>query len=469
MAIYLEHMDWEVAYIGKKCSRENMKMAKNYVRCIKIVHHPLEVWRYRVLSAFFRFVGIFACENLCDDEYGDDVDYIYIIKEGSEEADVPMVKWIQEALNEMKEIFGEGAYEVLGRIAEFFSDNDLMRGSYAIAYFGDTGKEFIYHRMEFALEGFKNALKELEALEQEPEYVSDRLYIWAAKSNCKRRINEIFTIIWNAIENGKYGKDEEEKKKLRKALKTNNHYFGLDEVKEDISKILEEEPAFYGAYAILGFVAEIDDYHDMEAGDAFKHAVQLIGNKSYASYLLFRMGRYQNNIYLNLDDKMEYYWKAYKADYHNFRAGYKLAVNEQDFGNYREAFELWYRLLEVLEPKRELPSLQPVECAYLYKTYRNIGNLHNRQGEYSKAIMYLQKAEKVYNNESNEDPSRGFYPWMFGTQKDAVCGSGKVERWKVYKQAAREKLEIGETYADIVYASGRGNRDKIYDHYLAMA
>lgn len=324
-------------------------MTKKYVRCIKIVHHPLEVRRYRVLSSFFRFVGIFTCENLYDDEYGDDVDYIYRVKQGSEEAEVPMVQWIWDALNEMKAAFGEKNCEVLRRIAEIFSENDLMRGSYAIAYFGDTGESFIYQRMESALGRFKNALKELEVLELEPEYISERLYIWAAKSNCRRRINEIFTIIWNAIEADLYGKGDVEKKKQRKALKDNNHYFLLDEVKGDILKILKEEPEFYGAYAILGFVAEIDDDYDMEAEDAFKKAVEIIGNKSYASYLLFRMGKYNKAMYPNLDEslskEMEYYRKAYDADHHNFRAGYRLAVKEQDDGNDRAAFEIWRSLL----------------------------------------------------------------------------------------------------------------------------
>lgn len=446
-------------------------MARKYVRCIKIVHHPREVRKYRVLSSFFRFIGIFTCENLYGDEYGDDVDYIYRIKEGSEETEAPMVLWIWDALDEMKVAFGEKSYEVLRRIAEIFSENDLMRGSYAIAYFGDTGKAFIYQRMEAALERFKKALQELETLEMDT--ITDRLYIWAAKSNCRRRINEIFTIIWNAIEEGLYGESDVEKKKLRKALKANNHYFLLEEVKADILKILEEDPMFYGAYAILAFTAEIDDDYDMEAEDAFEGALRLIEGKSYSSYLLFRIGKYNKAMYPNLEDElsmeMGYYREAYKADQHNFRAGYRLAVKEQDDGNDKEAFQLWRSLLEVLEKKQKLPSMQPVECAYLYKTYRNLGNLHKQRGEYSKAIECLRAAESVYNNRSNEDPKEGFYPWMFGAEKDAVYGDEKVESWKVYKQAAREKLEIEKTYSDIVYASGSENLVDIYDQYLPLA
>ncbi len=442
-------------------------MVKKSVRCIKIVHLPLEVKKYRVLSAFFRFIGIFTCENLYDDEYGDEVDYVYRIPEGSEEVEVPMVQWIHDALNEMKDVFGEKVCGVLRRIGEIFSENDLMRASYGNAYFGDTGVQFIYQRMESALCCFRTALNELEVLEQ--EYFSDRLYIWVAKANCKRRINEIFTIIWGAIESGIYVVGEVEKKELRKALKASTHYYGVDEVKEDISKILNEDPDFFGAYAILGFVEEIDEYHDMEAGDTFKETIQLIGNKSYASYLLLRMGRYQNSTYLKHEGDMKYYVDAYQADPHNFRAGYKLAVYEQDSDNDEKALELWHDLLRVLEPKEGLPSLQPVECAYLYKTYRNIGKLYNRQHKYSLAIQYLLKAESVYDSKSNEDSKRGFYPWMFGEERVTEPNGTEVESWKIYKRAAREKLEIQKTYADIVYASGMSNQVNIYDRYLALA
>lgn len=443
-------------------------MVKKSVRCIKIVHLPLEVKKYRVLSAFFRFIGIFTCENLYEDQYGDDVDYVYRIPKGSEEVEVQKEgQWIQDALNEMKDVFGEKTCEVLRCIGEIFSENDLMRASYGNAYFGDTREKFIYRRLESALCRFQTALNELEVLEQ--EHFSDRLYIWVAKANCKRRINEIFTIIWNAIESGKYVDGDAEKKELRKALKASTHYYRLDEVKEDISKILEEDPGFYGAYAILGFVEEIDEYHDMEAGDAFKEAIRLIGNKSYASYLLLRLGKHQNNMYLTLEGDMKCYVDAYKADPHNFRAGYKLAVYEQDSKNDKRALELWKDLLKVLEPKEELPSLQPVECAYLYKTYRNIGNLYNRQHKYYLAIQYLLKAESVYDSKSNEDSERGFYPWMFGKEKVTEPDGMEVESWEIYKRAAREKLEIQKTYADIVYASGMANRENIYDRYLALA
>ncbi len=442
-------------------------MVRKSVRCIKIVHLPLEVKKYRVLSAFFRFVGIFACENLYGDEYGDDVDYVYRIEEGSEEAEVTIVQWIQDALSEMKEVFGEEACGALKRIGEIFSKYDLMRASYGNAYFGDTGVGIIYQRMESAMEKFRAALEELERLEQ--EYLSDRLYIWAAKASCKRRINEIFTIIWDAIEENRYGEDEAEKKELRKTLKANHHYYQLDEVKEDISKILEADPEFYGAYAILAFVAEIDDYHEMEAEEAFEQAIRVIGHKSYASYLYLRLERYLSRMYLRLEDDITYYRKAYAADPHNFRAGYRLAVYEQDSDNDDGALEMWNDLLRILEPKRDLPSLQPVECAYLYKIYRNIGNLYNRKQEYSKAIKYLRKAESVYQSKSNEDSEKGFYPWMFGKEKVADCNGTVVEIWEVYKQAAKAKLKIEKTYADIVYASGRANQEEIYDHYLALA
>lgn len=445
---------------------EKKSMEKKSMRCVKIVHDPAEVRMYRTLSAFFRFVGIFACENLIDDEYGDEVDWVCRIEKGSEEAGISLSESVTAVLIEMQEQVGVEIIAILSRIWKLFDQNDLVRSSYAIDYFGDCGKTYIYQRMEKALEAFEEVLERLGELEQsQNEDFQGNVYIWAAKSNCRRRINEIYTIIWKAIINGLYGNESEKSGLLKKLF--GHHYFEISEIEKDISKILKMDSQFYAAYAILGFAKEIEDDYMVDSVEDFRQAIAIIGEKSYTSYLQYRIGRYYEKVLSDIKpQKMEYYKKAVDVDWHNFRGIYKIAVYEQDEGNLDKALELWKRLLDILQVKQHLPSLQPIECAYLYKAYRRLGFLYNKAKNYITGIEYLKKAEKVYNNSANEDEEKGFYPWMFGSE--FVLSDGVKKRsWEVYKEAAKEKLKIERTYVEIVDASSRGNLREIHSEYVS--
>ena len=122
------------------------------------------------------------------------------------------------------------------------------------------------------------------------------------------------------------------------------------------------------------------------------------------------------------------------------------------------------KLKNILEAKRNLPSLQPIECAYLYKTYSNLGKACIQLGDYEKGRDCLKEAEIIFGNKENEDLKRGFYPWMFG--KEPVVSEGKMmARWKLYKSAAQEKLRIRDVYIDISNtAIGRKVDDEYFEY-----
>lgn len=443
-------------------------MQNRYVTCVKIVHRPAEVKVYRKLSAFFRFVGIFVCENITGDEYGDEVDWICRIEEGSEEGNVStdreqfLRSQVKAKFDEMREQLGADNFEILTVIWELFEEKDLMRASYAVDYFSNTGRAYIYQQMERAMEAFEAALAQLEELEEgREEDALGNVYLWMGKANCRRRIYELYTMIWNAIESGEYQK-EADRRALLKAL-YKQHHIDIEDVFEDIQKVLNEDPQFFAAYAVRGFVKEINDDYVVESVEDIKKAVSLVGNKSYSSYLLYRIGRHYEKIRPNMNRKMDYYRKAVEADAHNFRAVFKLAMYEEDQNKYGAAMERWKHILQILESKQSLSSLQPIECAYLYKAYRKVGRLYKRAGDYERGIDYLKQAEQVYENRHNEEEEKGFYPWMFGTKEVASDGQ-KMKSWQVYKEAAREKLQIIKVYTAIVDASARADMQQ--DHAL---
>ncbi|MEY8392108.1 hypothetical protein AALA98_12200 [Lachnospiraceae bacterium 45-W7] len=441
-------------------------MQSRYVRCIKIIHYPAEVRVYRELSAFFRFVGIFVCENLTSDEYGDKVDWVCRIEEGSEDGNEPVESQVKSKLEEMRAQFGEECFGILTAIWELFEENDLMRASYAVDYFSNTGRTYIYQQMERAMEAFETVLGQLRKLEQNRE--KDALcnvYLWMAKANCRRRIYELYAIIWNAIERGEYQKEAERRVLLKKLYR--DHHIDVKDVIEDIQKVLDEDPQFFAAYAVRGFVKEIDDDYVVDSVEDIKRAVSMVEDKTYSSYLQYRIGRHYEKLHPGLNQIIiiDYYKKAASADAHNFRAIYKLALHEEDQEEYREAMELWKHILQILEIKRDLPSLQPIECAYLYKAYRKVGELYKRDGNYELGIYYLKQAERVFESRSNEGEEKGFYPWMFGTEETTDNGQ-KRKSWQVYKEAAREKLQIEKVYTAIADACARANMQE--DHTLYM-
>lgn len=436
-------------------------MALNCVKCIKIVHHPAEVRLHRTLSAFLRLIGIFACENLIGDEYGDDVDYICRIPQDSEKEPRLLKEQADNILSELKEFFDEEYFYIIDKIWNIFNENDLMRGCYAIDYFSITTEEYIYQQMEKALDRFNTALEQLRELEQNTESdTKDNIYLWMAEANCQRRINELTKILWNAIKSGKYGIEEENTDRLTALTQK---YIKYEEIDNNISKVLKIDSQFYAAYAIRGFAKELAEDYKLDSVDDLKKATDLIGDKSYSSYLWFRIGRYYEKIRSDSPRKMVYYKKAVEVDRHNFRAIYKLAMYEQKKGERIKAIELWKTMLDVLQCKQNLPSLQPVECAYLYKAYRQLGLLYINRREYGVGIQYLKRAEEVYHGTKNENEETGFYPWMFGS--DPIYTGSSEKGWEIYKKASREKLSIAETYAAIVDASSRADLKEIHDEY----
>ena len=99
------------------------------IRCVTIVHRVDEIARYREFSAFFRLLGIFVCEKIEGMDEGDETDErICLLKDDSPEC-------LENLIESLSEHFGISTREYLKEMADIFSKNDLMRGSYAIEYF----------------------------------------------------------------------------------------------------------------------------------------------------------------------------------------------------------------------------------------------------------------------------------------------------------------------------------------------
>lgn len=437
-------------------------MERDNIKTVTITHPAERVKEYRWLAGFFRLLGIWVCENILGETHGDPTDfYIEIQNEAETKEKKPENKswkdirwketveseysalnledmdstaaeeyeeknWLQVILSTIKGLFSDHTWLELKFIAEQYVKYDLMRASYAVEYFANSDDYEIYEYMNRSKNRFYQAYKVLESWENE----HSSKYLLAAICNCQRRFNELYTVIWNACQNEKL--EEKQRVSLLEYLKE-KPYQEYEQINTRIVKILEKDPGYYGAYAIRGFVKQIDNKLLMESVYDFDTAVRICGKKSYASYLLYRIGRHFEMFRKEQGMDMEFYHESYRCDNYNYRAIYKLAMYYKSHEQYDMSLEYWDKLLKILEPKKALPSLQPIECAYIYKTYYNTGLILEKEEHYRLAITFFEKAKEMGQNVNNLD----FYDWMFG------------EKGKVFKQAAVKKLDLPDCNAHL--------------------
>lgn len=428
-------------------------MHRDSIRCITIVHPADEIKEYRWLSAFFRLIGIWVCEKV-EDGHEDQTDYMIRIRyddnfasdwqriscgEGGElqgcspEPGVAYVEehWLSQVLNQMQNCFDVSTFQEITKIAKCYLDYDLMRGSYAVGYFGDADDPGIFAYMGESKQRFFEAYQEL--VEQEKDDSSK--YMLAAICNCQRRINELHTLIWKAV---KTGRAKDDGGIFREML--NKHPFiPYAEINVRISKILEMDPKNYAAYAIRGFVKQMDDAKVLEFVYDFENAVALCGRRSYASCLLYHIGKYFEVVRVDKVFEEKYYNYAYEVNPHNYRAAYKVAMCHRRHGEHDKALKILEEILNILLKKTARETLQPVECAYLYKTNLVIGKMYIKEEKYRESIHYLEQAKEC----GSSDRNMSFYQWMFGEEAGAMFKKAAVNKLNIYNC----QMDLADSYA----------------------
>lgn len=416
------------------------------IKSITIVHPRNDIEKYREWSALFRLFGIFVCEKLEDDNVGNAEGTDLTIRTNEYECSEIAEEVFKEVTTD------ERSLKAMVEAGAIFLNNDLMRGSYAIEYFAVSGDKRIYADMEDSHSRFKTAFNSLrELIESKREVISSdvRKYLLTAQANCMRRMNQLYTILWEASSNDLYEDgtlDEIFQKK----------YYRHEEMEEIVGEILSIDPQYYGAYVTMALFEMLDDYTKVDAMDHIVTAINMIGDKSYSSYLRYYLGRCYEYILIRPEKSFANYKKSYELYHGNYRAIFKLAVFAQREHKEDEAIEWLDKILAILGEKANTLMLQPIECAYLYKAYKNKGQIYLEQKKYEQCLEMMQKALDVYNNEENESKN-GFYPFMFG------------ENAGNYKEAARKKLEVWKVYANMAEAAAMLDRYDDYKKYSVKA
>ena len=421
------------------------------IRCITIVHPADEIAEYRMISAFLRLFGIFVCERLEGMPDGDETDARIVLgKESSP-------KRIAEILDSFEDSMGKATISVLNKAEKIFTSNDLMRGCYAIEFFATARDPVIHEDMLDSYDRFSDSLDQFRKLEEKISG-EDQLsvkYILAAQANCMRRMNQLYNTLWDAAERGWY-KGEGGPDALKKKLLNRMYYFN-EMINPLIDRILKIDPNYYGAYSIKALNDMLDEDAKADCIVSFSTAVSMIGDKSYSSYLRYRMGRYYEYILRDQDKSLTNYRKSYEVDPNNYRAIYKLAARAQRQEDYELAIEYLDMILSILGRKKKSCALQPIECAYLFKAYKNKGKIYLKQKKYQACIAEMQQAVEVYNGQANIDPDKGFYTLMFGAKRAE------------YKEAAKRNMQVWKVYEIMTDAAVGANQYDDYKKYLFLA
>lgn len=398
---------------------------KQGIRAVTIIHPTDEIQAYREIAGFFRLIGIFVCEKMEWMDMDEETDVIISLLEADGPKNVPNV------LSSLSQELGQTTIAILNSVETIYNNTNLMRSSYALEFFSNCKNLTIYGDMLIAYDNFSNALLQFEKLEKQIANTETLplKYVLAAQANCQRRMSQLYTILWDAVEAGYYGNQTNQ---YKEALWDRKYYF-IPDIEKIIKRILEIDSEYYGAYAILA-LAEIGDREmKVVAMTDFEKAVTLTGNKPHSSYLRYRMGRYYEYILKRPKKSLIHYQKSYEVDKYNYRAIYKLAVHEQSVGNYKDSMDFWNKIIYILSHKKDSKALQPVECNYLFKAHKNKGMILFEQKKYEECYLEMKKAEMLYENKSNQGAG-GIYHVMFGNHASE------------YKKAAKEKLNIWRLY-----------------------
>ena len=421
---------------------------KTEVRCITIMHKKEEISRYLIFSAFFRLLGIFVYEKVDEKRCEVDTDAVISLLE----PDSP--RNLDELLEHLNGCFGDSTIFWLKRVAKIYECQNLMRGSYGLQYFSDARDDSLYEDMLSSHNRFNEAYQQFCQLENSVADADNqaRKYIVSAEANCMRRMSQIYTILLKAFEKGWYRNHPE---KLHKELLKKDYYFHED-IEKKVQKILDIDSGYYGAYAILALADITDDDSKIGAIDSFINAINLIGEKPYASSLWYRMGQYYELILNRPEQKLACYKKAYQLAPNNFRAAIAIGRHVLMEGKYEEVNKWMDRVIEILKNKTDMHSIQPAECHYLYKAHRTKGKILLNTGNYFPCIEEFEKALSIYENDKDEQGAESIYPFLFG------------DRSSLYKAAARKKLEVWKVYACIAEAAAKSDQYEKYKEFSIL-
>lgn len=171
-------------------------------------------------------------------------------------------------------------------------------------------------------------------------------------------------------------------------------YYPIKSLSERCIQYCRKYPEFNNARVLLGLCYEPSSSCVNEALVAFHDAVQNSQNECFLAPVYYWMGKR----YEAFEDKQEEAKHCYQLanSYKSkFRTCFKLAVIARNEGDYAETVRLFQIIITKLKSRESLGFLDPLELEYLFKSYTQQSYAYHKGGKYKEAIETGKKALSI--------------------------------------------------------------------------
>lgn len=204
----------------------------------------------------------------------------------------------------------------------------------------------------------------------------------------------------------------------------------VDELSKECEDLIICYPKFSNLYVLLGMICENYEHTKIKAMNAYRAAINMIGEKSYASHVYYWLGVLCEKYSKNLPVAEEFYQDAMRLQ-SKYRNIYKVSNMLFQRGELDAALREFEECVNNIE-KQKINTLDPLEIEYYYKTCALICMICTREtGDYNNAIKYGEKARELYNSHLEND-YKGFFKYYFGNEE------------KRYRDVSKGRIDIGK-------------------------
>lgn len=403
---------------------------------IKIIHDEQIGGPYRLLADYFRIIGAYVCDcTMKEDQTDTDFDTVIVITKNINEEILEQIKKnysTKSNLIELHEIDFEKENKTkylndciekiahnskldnktaieeevkqLQKLAEIYVNNELMKARCSFAY--------LYHRREVVEDAQKRFLKAYVDL---VKYIKEQnglsKYLMFARIDLARFVDETCVFLSQEL---------------------------IFDVKKliEYARQIQGQYNFSNLYILQGLLAELDKRYQREAKKYYESAVEIIKDKTYASYAYYRLERFCENVEGNWEEAFGFYKKSNQANPYEYCALYKMAVYKNNKKNYSEAIIYLQRICAILSKKEEMNYLQEKEYEYLYKSYYLLASIYDVTGNDKPAQEYYEKIISL-NKQTTEENK--IYQQIYG--EDAI-DYGKYTKEKIKLKTIYQKLSF---------------------------
>ena len=390
---------------------------------------------YQYYAEFFRLIGIYVCEDVIYDNI-EKFDYQYCPKDFSFEYKVMShINFSNDSKENLKNVIKKAfdVEEILDwqkDLIEIYEEHKLLQASVALQYYRMKATAILENGKKF--EDAADALVKL--IDENPQYAYEK-NVRYAKLYCKQKAN------------------------LAKYLCEEPLIYYVNGLALEGLALIKQFEDFSNVWVLLGLIYEVSKEFTRDAIDAYQRALELVGDKPYASSIYYWRGRKCEEYIALKALENESYHKAYNL-MEKYRNIYKIAKYHYDKKEQEKAYEYFVKCIQKIERKKDY--LDPLEQQYYFKVYVILSSIYLKQEDYYNAIISAKKAielrDGISNGKKQENNYTRFYYEIFDRPEKYISLTlNRMGTRQVYQHLATAcqacgMIEEAEEYWEIVRA-----------------